>query len=330
LAVDVERFSPCADCLSGPYPELEKDRMLSLIIPTWNNLPYLKLCLHSVTKHSVLDNQVVIHVNDGSDGTLEWVRENGIEHTHTPTNVGICEAMNIAASKCVADFLVYLNDDMYVLPNWDQLLYERAAEHGDREPRLVSGTMVQANQISPRCVIGDYGATPEAFDEESLLRDYRCGCLDIPDWNGATWPPCCVHRRWWDAVAGYSVEFSPGFYSDIDFSMKLWQLGCRSFCGIGSSLVYHFGERTTSLVRGRGKWKVKSARWLFYQKWGIMPSTFIRYYLRCGEPYQAATAEPQWDRNKLERARLTLLSLFSSRVRFNDKNTSPKVVSKAA
>ncbi len=304
--------------------------MLSIIIPTWNQLPYLKLCLESLANNSVLDNQIVVHVNDGRDGTLQWLRERGIQHTHTPVNVGICDAVNIASAKCEGDYFVYLNDDMYVLPNWDLSLYNRVIQGDDREPRVVSGTMVQANPISPSSVTADYGATPTDFDEQRLLRDYRRGLLDIPDWNGATWPPCCLHRKWWDAVSGYSAELSPGFYSDIDFSAKLWQLGCRHFQGIGSSLVYHFGERSTSKVRGPRKRNVKLARRVFFQKWGILPSTFKRYYLRCDEPYCDRIPEPDWDRARLERARLALLSVLSPRVSSDDTSSQTALLPKAA
>ena len=51
--------------------------MFSIIIPTWNNLPYLKLVVDSLRRHSAYDHQIIVHVNDGSDGTLDWVRSEG-------------------------------------------------------------------------------------------------------------------------------------------------------------------------------------------------------------------------------------------------------------
>ncbi len=253
---------------------------LSIIIPTWNNLHMLRLCLRSICQHTELSHQVIVHVNEGSDGTLDWIGRQKIEHTRTRRNVGICEALNIAFRRCRSEYIVYLNDDMYVLPGWDRRLHQCASATGDREPCYVAGTMIQASPISPVAVQGDYGANPRHFEERRLLRDYRSGKLQCSDWNGATWPPSCIHRRWWTLVGGYSEEFSPGFYSDIDFSMKLWQAGCRRFRSIGSSLVYHFGEMTTSLVRGPRRRNVKRARLQFLKKWGILPSTFVKYNLQ--------------------------------------------------
>ncbi len=286
---------------------------LSIIIPTWNNLGMLKLCLSSIAKHSELSHEVVLHVNEGSDGTCDYVKQQGIQYTWTPENAGICRAMNLAAEKCNGEYLVYLNDDMYVLPGWDRLLYQRLAECGSREMCYVSGTMVQRAPISPKAVQADYGADVDSFAEDRLLADFHAGRLACDNWSGATWPPCGIHRKWWDKIGGYSEELSPGFYSDIDFSMKLWRLGCRRFWGVGSSLVYHFGERTTTLVRGSKKRNVKTARLRFLKRWGILPSAFLRYYLRAGTPCQEVLPEPaRFSRLWLERLRGKILSATTS------------------
>ena len=281
---------------------------ISIIIPTWNNLEMLKLCLRSIVEHTELPYEVVLHVNDGKDGTLDWVRREQIPHTWSAHNVGICHATNLAVQKCRADYLVYLNDDMYVLPGWERSLYDMAAETADREPAYVSGTWVQPRTILPSAILADYGTDLKSFDEDRLLRDFRAGVFATDDWNGATWPPTCVHRKWWHLVGGYSIEFSPGFYSDIDFSMKLWQIGCRRFVGSASSLVYHFGEKTTSQIRGKRKRNVRAARRLFLRKWGVLPTTFKRYYLRAGQRYSGPVAEAELSADRWERLRLWLLT----------------------
>ena len=46
----------------------------SIIIPTWNNLDFLKNIIESIRKNSKFQHQIIVHINDGSDGTLEWVK----------------------------------------------------------------------------------------------------------------------------------------------------------------------------------------------------------------------------------------------------------------
>ncbi len=48
--------------------------MFSIIIPTFNNLEYLKLCLKSIQKNSKFDHEIIVHINEGNDGTLEYLR----------------------------------------------------------------------------------------------------------------------------------------------------------------------------------------------------------------------------------------------------------------
>ena len=55
--------------------------MISIVIPTYNNLDYLKLCLKSLKRNSIYKHEIIIHVNDGSDGTLDFVKTNNFKHT---------------------------------------------------------------------------------------------------------------------------------------------------------------------------------------------------------------------------------------------------------
>jgi glycosyltransferase involved in cell wall biosynthesis len=260
--------------------------MFSILIPTWNNLDFLKLCVASIRKNSALPFQLIVHVNDGRDGTLDWVKSEGIDYTWSEQNIGICHAVNIAATLARHEYIVYLNDDMYCCPDWDKRLQEKIASL-DTDLFLISGTMIEPRASKNACaLVADYGHDPASFDEPALLA--RLPSLHLPDWYGATWPPTVVHRDWWFKVGGYSSELSPGMSSDNDFSMKLWDAGCRIFLGVGDSLVYHFQSKTTcKIVKNDGRRQ-------FLQKWGITQSVFDRHFLRRGQPANTVRlAEPE-------------------------------------
>ena len=249
----------------------------SILIPSWNNLAFLKLCIESIKEHSFVHHQLIVHVNEGTDGTLDWVKENKICYTYTQENEGVCVAMNKMAELATAPNILYINDDMYVLPKWDKLLKHEIDKLG-HDMFYISSTSIEANPQSNCMIKGDFGDSPEMFNKEALLRKY----MNTPfhDWSGSTWPPCVVSKRLWDKVGGYSEEFSPGMYSDPDFSMKLWQSGVRHFKGLGDSRVYHFGSKSV------GRIKKNNGRKQFIKKWKMTPSTFCKYYLRRGvKPY---------------------------------------------
>jgi GT2 family glycosyltransferase len=250
--------------------------VFSILIPSWNNLPYLRLCVESLRRHSARPQQIVVHANEGADGTRDWLRQEGIEHTASERNVGICYAMNLAAGLAKGDHLLYLNDDMVAAPGWDLALeqtLERVKRHG---MFMLSGTMVEPVETGNACVVvRDYGREPARFDMARFAADSPK--LARSDWLGATWPPTLLARELWQRVGGYSIEFSPGMSSDNDLSMKLWHAGCRAFLGVGGSLFYHFARATTGRIRKN------DGRRQFLMKWGMTQSTFDRYYLRRGK-----------------------------------------------
>ncbi|HLO80305.1 MAG TPA: glycosyltransferase [Chitinophagaceae bacterium] len=254
------------------------ETVFSILIPTWNNLVYQENCIRSLREYSAFRHQIIVHVNEGSDGTLDWIHQQpDIDYTYSKENLGVCHALNTARLLADTDYLVYLNDDMFVCPDWDRVLWEEVQGIGHKH-FFISSTAIEPVPQSNCSIRSDFGRTVQTFREDELLENYLS--ISKPDWNGATWPPNLVHKDVWDMVGGYSVEFSPGMYSDPDFSMKLWQAGIRIFKGVGRSRVYHFGSVSTKRVKGNPGYKQ------FIAKWGITSSTLTKHYLKRGVPYQ--------------------------------------------
>lgn len=251
----------------------------SILIPTWNNLPYLRLCVESLRNNSDFQHQIIVMVNEGKDGSLEWVSlQPDLEYIESPENIGICFGLNACRPLIKNPYVVYANDDMYFMPHWDAHLCE-AIEHAPADGFMLSATMIEPRGDNPCCVIADYGDSIDSFREEALLQDAEK--LTRSDWSGSTWPPVLIPLALWDKVGGMSIEFSPGMYSDPDLSRKLWECGVRHFQGIGNSLVYHFGCKST------GRVKQNKGRRTFLLKWGISAHQFMHDYLHIGEKFIA-------------------------------------------
>lgn len=265
------------------HPKRE-DAVFSILIPTWNNLAYLKLCIESIRKHSTYKHQIIVHVNEGKDGTLDWVAaQPDIDYTFSKENIGVCYALNACRPLVSTSYILYMNDDMYACPNWDSELYKNIREIG-HPYFFISATAIEPVPQS-NCAIGkNYGTDISAFNEAKLLEEYNT--LTMQDWSGASWPPNVVHKDIWDLVGGYSIEFSPGMYSDPDFSVKLWTAGVRIFKGVAASRVYHFGSVSTKrIVKNKGYY-------MFISKWGFTQSLFSNYFLKRGEPYTGPLSAP--------------------------------------
>jgi glycosyltransferase involved in cell wall biosynthesis len=256
-----------------------------VLIPTWNNIEYLKICISSILKNSHFELQIIVIVNEGSDGTIEWIEsQKGIDYVYSKQNIGICYALNVARSLFKSEYIVYANDDMYMLPDWDLALYEEIERIGDKN-FMLSGTQIEPMETGNVCaIVKDYGQTYQDFKEELLLQEYKS--LFINDWNGSTLPPSVVHVEMWDLVGGMSIEFSPGIYSDSDFSRKLFEVGVRYFKGKGNSLVYHFGSKSIHRI------KHNKGRNTFLLKWGITSRIFTDKYLKKGRAFSGKAVLP--------------------------------------
>jgi glycosyltransferase involved in cell wall biosynthesis len=256
------------------------NQLFSILIPTWNNLAYLKLCLKSIEKNSTYRHQILIYANEGSDGTTDWLETQNYEYIHNKENVGVCWALNSLRAKVKTDYILYMNDDMYVCPDWDKFLWKEIQQLPDNK-FFLSATLIQPRPFFCKSVIApaNFGENIETFKEQELLDKYQL--LPHSDWFGSTWPPNVVHKDIWDLVGGYSIEFSPGMYSDPDFSAKLWMAGIRLFKGLSASRVYHFESVST------GRVKKNNGSQQFLSKWGITSASFIRNILRRGEPFES-------------------------------------------
>ena len=254
--------------------------MFSIIIPTFNNLDYLKLCIKSIKKNSKFDHEIIVFINEGIDGTLEYVKESNLNYLHNINNVGLCKAMNEGVKISSKKYIVYAHDDMYFCPNWDREFYNEISKIKEKN-FFLSGTMIQPFKSFIHL---DCGKIIEEFDELKLLKEYDS--IPFEDFQGSTWAPSLIPRETWDRVGGFSEEYGPGLGSDPDFNMKLWKIGVRLFKGLSKSRVYHF-----SSVSLRKKISNNGAK-TFLLKWGISIKFFKKYYLRSDQIFKSVLNEP--------------------------------------
>ena len=249
--------------------------MFSILIPTFNNLDYLKLCIESIKKNSKFEHQIIIHINEGSDGTLEFVKNSNYEFTYSENNIGMPKALNKSAKLSKYNYILISHDDFYYCPEWDVHLSEelKLINHNNF---YLSGTMVGEGQVE-----FDAGKTIEDFDENKLLKNLKK--IQTYNFQGTTKCPGLIHKKIWNKVGGWSEEFSPTGGDDTDFALKLWNSDVRIFKGIGKCSAYHFGSITTrkkpkSLFTYLGS----RANKIFVKKWGMSINFFENHYLKSG------------------------------------------------
>ena len=256
----------------------------SIIIPTLNNLDYLKILISSIEKNSTKDHEIIVHVNENLDNTINFLEEKKILYTYSDKNIGLCSGVNKAAKLATTNYILYTHDDMYFLPEWDIIL-KNEVEKLNTKFFYLSGTMIQKKGAD---LILDSGCDYNDFNEKYLLDNYKN--INIHDHQGSHWAPHLIHKDIWNLVGGFSEEFNPGDGSDSDLNMKLWNSGVRIFKGLNNFKVYHFGSismrKKKNIIKNNG---TKT----FLRKWGITPKFFFKYFLKSGSKYNGPLKNPQ-------------------------------------
>ena len=257
--------------------------MFSIVIPTFNNLEYLRSTIKSLKKNSTSKYEIIVHVNDGSDGTKDYLKSENISFSWSQDNIGLCSAINAGVKLTNYKYIIYSHDDCYFCPSWDKVLIDEINKLNHNK-FYFSCSLIEHNSGHIKF---DCGKDLESFNEDRLLKNYKN--INFYDHQGSHWSPLCVHLDMWNKIGGFSEEFNPGIGSDPDFNMKLWNNGVRIFKGLNDFKVYHFASLTTrkniKVIQNRGDNT-------FLKKWGFSIKFFKKFYMRTNEKYDGPLNEP--------------------------------------
>jgi len=262
-------------------PEFEKG--FSIVIPSWNNEPFLRKCIEYLRKYSEYDHQIIVHLNEGTrcQMTKKYLAEQKVFTTESKINFGVCAAVNKASELANRDLIMYFNDDMLALPGWDLELAKLASAYDFKEKIWLSSTMIEPFGNRPEMLAPyNFGTTLDDFCELTLLKNVEKLKFLNPDIGGTTWPPTLLYKNVFDKIGGFSEEYFPGFGSDPDLAKKCWDYGIRDFVGVGRSLVYHFQCVTTRRVSHKN-----NGHQIFKQQHGMSMDHFVNNILRRGHEW---------------------------------------------
>jgi GT2 family glycosyltransferase len=108
---------------------------VAVVIPTYNNLPELRLCLKALSQQSYKDFVAYVCVDGSTDGTLEYLRSQPYEFVKVLThpdgrNHGRNAARNLALPYLHQHrWVAFLDSDSIPLPNWLESFCTSAKEN---------------------------------------------------------------------------------------------------------------------------------------------------------------------------------------------------------
>ena len=118
---------------------------VTVIIVSWNALPVIQQCLPSVAKTRWQDLELVVADNASTDHTADWVKSKfpQVRVIRHPENWLFSRGNNEAIRQTRGDYVVLLNNDVEVPPNWLEPLV--ALAESDEQIAAIQPKIMQFN-----------------------------------------------------------------------------------------------------------------------------------------------------------------------------------------
>ncbi len=233
---------------------------VSVIIPVYGQIEHTLRCLSSIATHAPKTPIEVIVVDDASpDGSAEALaRVEGLLVVRNDANSGFIRSSNRGAREARGRFLLFLNNDTEVLPNWcDELVatFDAVPNAGIAGAKLLypDGALQEAGGILWRDGSAwNYGRFDDPAKPEYSYRrevDYVSGAaLLVPA------------DLFWE-VGGFDEHYAPAYAEDSDLAMKVRETGRAVIFQPLARIVHHEGATSgTDLGSGAKAHQVANAR----------------------------------------------------------------------
>ncbi len=214
-------------------------KRVTVIIPNYNGITYLKTCLSSLRTQSYKDFSVIVVDNASTDGSTDFIREKYPEVTviRLDKNYGFCRAINIGIKNADTEFVLLLNNDTKAEKNYIRTLVNAM----DRLPHAFSCAPKMLQFHKPELIddAGNlYNALGWAFavgkDKDQALynkeREIFAACA-----GGS------LYRKSAFKKIGYFDEAHFAYLEDIDIGYRSRIYGYRNYY-IPKAVVYHVGS----------------------------------------------------------------------------------------
>ena len=265
---------------------------ISFIIPSRNNLKYLKQAYESIRKNSTVEHEICIADDFSDDGTMEQVlvwmkRDKNIQfhRNHGPTRLGHTILYDTLINDYATnDVVMIFHADMYACPGMDVAVLEHL------EPgKVVSATRIEPplHPDGPEKILKDFGIEPEEFKEKELLEfvdEYIHRGYHHPT-NGI-FAPWAIYKDDFQSINGHDPLYAPQSKEDSDIFNR-FKLNGYELIQTWQGFVYHMTCRGSRFKDGAmrnpaGQVFMKgreSSEWLaqnlrstrnFIRKWGHM------------------------------------------------------------
>ncbi|HEX5526401.1 MAG TPA: glycosyltransferase family 2 protein [Solirubrobacterales bacterium] len=217
---------------------------VAVVIPSWNSARLLPRCLDSIAAQQVPVELLVVD-NGSGDGSVELLRERGVEHVALERNTGFAAAVNLGVSRTRAPLVLVLNADTALEPGCLAALAARLRSDpglGGVQPLLLQ---LEEGRERDRAGARLYSAGM-ALHADGRAFEQGAGEEQGPlsatprEVFGTCGAACLLRRELFTELGGYDERYF-AFYEDVDLNVRARIAGWR-FAYVPAAVVWHVGN----------------------------------------------------------------------------------------
>jgi GT2 family glycosyltransferase len=223
-------------------PTTEEPRV-SIVLVVWNRAELTLPCLRSLAERTQSGFELIVVDNGSTDRTTAlFDRVDGARVYRNDENLYFIHAVNQGAAQARGAHILLLNNDAILLPGTIDALaatIDSAPDIGAVGGKIVflDGRLQEAGSIiwnDGACV--GYGRGDDPLAPPYMFRrdvDYCSGALLL------------TRKDLFDRLGGFDEAFSPAYYEETDYCVRLWDAGYRVVFDPGAAILhYEFASRS--------------------------------------------------------------------------------------
>jgi len=141
--------------------------MITFCIPSKNNLRYLKPCIKSIQDNSYYPNEIIVYVDQDTDGTVEWLETQDVRFIINASTEpkGIGHAYDTMFKEANREYVVAFHADMILGPHADKHMMDIKTKYN-----IVCATRIEPplHPAGIEKIVQDFGMWPENLKIEEF------------------------------------------------------------------------------------------------------------------------------------------------------------------
>jgi len=212
---------------------------VSVIIVNYNGQELLEKCLDSLFKVNYDNFEVILVDNNSIDKSIEFVRTNypSVIIIKLDSNKGFAEPNNIAVKVAKGEFILFLNNDTIVTPDF---IRELLSVFTDSSNIAICQSLLLK-------LDGKIDSSGDFIDPIGVVYNSTKTVNNVREISSARGASMMIRKKIFSDLGGFDEKFFVSF-EDVDLGWRTWINGYKVVIN-PKSVVYHYGGKSHNAIK---------------------------------------------------------------------------------